>query len=343
MTAGFVIIANRSGTTTRVIIPCVRTPGSGTRTSKGYWRVTANLSDEYGRTIKKSFERKTLTDAQNAARMYLAKHGRSLKQESGTLDDLFEQVSAAVWSKLGKDHQRSRELYRAQWSKAIGDMNVIDITTPILTRTIGAMTTGKSLSTISKARDTIRSALAYAVSDLGWITSNPANELRTPKASKTGKSYPLMTREEYERMLGLAPQRIRLAVRLVGECAMRPSEAVRVTPEHLISVRDHWLVTIPESKTQAGIRPVPISDELAREIEKGQDWTGINDPGDHIRKWWRKHSDTRFYDLRGWRLDEWRRKGVPAQIRSMLGGHTKEAFTQKVYETITSEDVLAMF
>ena len=47
-----------------------------------------------------------------------------------------------------------------------------------------------------------------------------------------------------------------------------------------------------------------------------------------------------MYDLRGWRSDEWRRAGIPDQVRTYLLGHVKPDFTQKVYETITTEDIL---
>jgi integrase len=319
----------------------VRPPGSGTKTAKGYWRVRVHLQDEYGRQRVKTFERKSLIDAQAAARLYLAQHGRHIAPPTGTLTELFNLVDS-VWSQSGDAHYRSRKLYRGQWEKILGDMEVTEITTPLLTRTLEALAKGKSRSAISKCRDTIKSALAYAVSDLGWIPSNPALEMRSPKATKSTLAYPEITREEYDRVLSLAEGRIKLALRLQGDCGMRPCEAIRVRPEHLFTVKDHWLVKIPRSKTEAGVRPVPVSDDLARMIEEGQDWSDKKDPLDHLRKWWRKHSKTRMYDLRGWRSDEWRRMGVPAQVRTFLLGHTDEDFTQIVYERMTAEDVLSL-
>lgn len=320
----------------------MRPPGSGTKTAKGYWRVRVNLQDEFGRKITKTFERKSLVDAQAEARIYLAQHGRTVQVPSGTLKELFGLVEYAVWSESGAAHLRSRKIYRAQWERVLGDMPVNEITTPLLTRTMEALAKGKSLSSISKCRDTVKSALAYAVSDLGWIPTNPALEMRSPKPKKSALAYPDMTGEEYERVCALAEGRIKLAIRLQGDCGMRPSEAIRVQPEHLFTVRDHWLVKIPKSKTDAGVRPVPVSDELARMIEGGQDWSDLKDPLDHLRKWWRKQSKTRMYDLRGWRSDEWRRRGVPAQLRTFLLGHTEEDFTQVHYETMTADDVLSL-
>lgn len=301
-----------------------------------------HVQDEFGREQVKTFERKSLIDAQSAARLYLAQHGRTLAPLSGTLKELFDLVDYAVWSHSGASHHRSRKLYRAQWERVLGGMAVTDITTPLLTRTLEALSRGKTRSSISKSRDTIKSALAYAVSDLGWIPTNPALEMRSPKPRKSDLTYPEMTQEEYNRVQSLAVGRIRLAIRLQGDCGMRPSEAIRVQPEHLFTVKDRWLVKIPRSKTQAGVRPVPVSDELARMIEQGQDWSDLKDPLDHLRKWWRRHSRTRMYDLRGWRSDEWRRMGVPAQVRTFLIGHTKEEFTQQAYERLTAEDMLLL-
>jgi len=50
-----------------------------------------------------------------------------------------------------------------------------------------------------------------------------------------------------------------------------------------------------------------------------------------------------MYDLRGWCSDEWRRAGVPDQVRSSLLGHVSVKFTARVYETITAPDTLAYF
>ncbi|MFN3730093.1 MAG: tyrosine-type recombinase/integrase [Fimbriimonadaceae bacterium] len=326
-----------------------RPPGSGCKIERGgrtYYRVTVTLTDEYGRKKLKGFERRTLAEAQNAARMFLAQHGRAFRSEpAGTLADLFEHVDNALWSQAGDAHRRSMNLFRRKWEAIIGHVALDDLDPPFLTRSLGAMTSGRSRSVITKAAICIRQALGYAVSDLGWLKTNPAELMRLPKSTATPKSYPPMTGGEYRRLLDLADAKCRLMLRLIGECGMRPSEAARVRPNDLITANDRWLVRIPKSKTAAGVRVVPISDQLAREIEEraGKGWEGVDDPAEHLRKWWRKHSATRLYDLRGWCADEWRRQGVPDQVRSWLLGHTNPRFTQTVYETLTAEDTLKLF
>lgn len=326
-----------------------RPPGSGCKIERGgrtYYRVTVTLTDEFGRKKLKGFERRTLVEAQNAARTFLGQHGRTFMSEPvGTLADLFEHVDHALWSQTGESHRRSMNLFRKKWIEFIGHVALDDIDPPLLTRSLQAMTAGKSRSVITKAANCIRQALAYAVSDLGWLERNPGEFIRLPKSTARLKSYPPMTRDEYRRMLGLADDKCRLLLRLIGECGMRPSEAARVRPNDLMTANDRWLVRIPKSKTAAGVRVVPVSDQLAREIEElaGKGWEGIADPTDHLRRWWRANSATRLYDLRGWCADEWRRQGVPDQIRSWLLGHTNPRFTQTVYETLTAEDTLKLF
>lgn len=324
----------------------MRGHGDGTKTQRGYWRVTLQVTDELGRKQTKYFERKTLIEAQRARLEWLTKNGRTITlPETGTLSELIDAVDGHLWKTMTSGLRRNMMIYAELWKKALGDQIVSELTAPILTRTHIAQCTGKSRSYITKHRDVIRRTLAYAVSDLGWITSNPAENIRSPRATDTSKGYEPMTRKEFEKMIALAPSDTRIVIRLCGECGMRPSEAIRVRPEHLVSVSDRWLVQILKSKTAAGIRHVPVSDELAREIERinPDAWNGISDPLDNIRKWWRKNSDTRLYDLRGWCADEWRRRGIPDQVRSWLLGHTEVKFTQTVYETLTSEDTLKLF
>lgn len=316
---------------------------AGTLTSRGYWRVRISVSDEYGRVKQKGFERKTLIAAQNAARVWERANGRLLMTEpaSGTLKELFEYVDLSVWKKKGEQHQRAMNLYRAKWTEKLGEVPVADLTAPVLTRTMATMGL-KSKSAIDKADNCIRQAMAYAVSDLGWLKTSPAETLRKPAPQQTGKTYAPITLDEYNRMLGLADERCKLLIRLTGECGLRGIEAKRVRPDHLESIRDRWIINVGKSKTAAGIRPVPCPDEIAQMIfaRNDSDWKGISDPCDHLRKWWAENSKTRFYDLRGWYSDNLRLRGVPPEIRTKIMGHTKVNFTQEVYETITSKEVL---
>jgi integrase len=330
-------------------MPDMRPDGTGSKITKGgktYYRVRVQIRDEYGRKKIKGFERKTLIDAQNAAARFLAKNGRTFKSEPcGTMQDLFQRVELAVWSDTSDKNLADCKMYRKLWESHIGELPVDGIETPMLTKILGLMCQKKSKSFIDKAVRTITQAFAYAKSDLGWIESNPGEGIRKPKAAGKQITYQDVTREEYNKMLGLADDKCRLLIRLIGECGMRPSEAERVRPEHLFSAHDYWMVTIPKSKTTAGIRSVPVPDTLAREIEAhaGKGWEGITDPKDHLRHWWRANSKTRLYDLRGWCADEWRRKGVNDQVRSYLLGHTNPQFTQRVYEDLTAKDTLEMF
>lgn len=320
---------------------------SGTKLKNGYWRVRITVKDEFGRPKQKGFERKTLLEAQRAAMIYEQEHGRIVETvpRVGTMADLFRETDECVWKTSGPQHRRSMNLYRTKWEGVIGETPVDEITAPILTRAMKSIVMGQSKSAIDKCALSVKQALAYAVSDLGWITSNPANDIRKPKPTECKIVYAPPTREEYERMLELAEPRHELLIRLIGGYGMRPIEAGRVRRWHLFSVQDHWLVRIPKSKTDAGVRAIPISDEVMRMIEArtDADWAGIKDPINNLEKWWRENSNTRLYDFRGWRADEWRRAGINPQIRTHLLGHTEEKFTQEVYETITAPDVLAAF
>lgn len=331
----------------------MRAKGGGTRLADGRWRVRVSLTDEYGRKVTKEFVRATLVAAQRARDKYLAEHGREIEAdaEPRTLKDLFEIVEEAIWARAGESHCKNMARYAEQWTSALGKVDVGSLTAPILTRVHVAQCEGKSRSYIGKHRLAIRQALQYAVSDLGWIQSNPAENIRLIRSEAKAKEYPPMTRAEYERMrqlaFDIAGPNVRLIIALMGELGLRTCEAVRVRPTDLESNADIWWVVVRHSKTQAGLRRVPCPDWLAREIQDADyEWwerSGIGDPGNHVRVWWRKHSKTRMYDLRGWRSDEWRRMGISDQVRTALLGHTKTSFTQAVYESIEASDVAKAF
>ena len=320
---------------------------AGTKTKAGAWRVRISVTDEFGRTKQKGFEAKTLIGAQTKARLWEAKHGRKINTGpgAGTLKDAIEYTKKAVWIHTTEKHQTEMARYASYWTKDLGDCLISDITAPILTKTIEKMGL-KSASAINKCSTCIKQVFAYAISDLGWIERNAANDLRKPEPdTSTKKIYPPMTSEEYDRVLKLAEPRVQLMIRLTGECGLRPSEANRVRPEHLSSIRDRWMLGVDRSKTVAGIRSIPVPDTLATMILNWNesDWEGISDPSDHVRHWWRENSKTRFYDLRGWYADQLRRRGISSQVRTYLIGHTDPKFTQKVYESIIETDLLDAF
>lgn len=325
----------------------MRAPFQGTKTKRGYWRVRVAYKDEFGRNKVKTFERKSLIDAQTEGRMFLALHGRQAKPAPiiGTVSEILDLVDRKIWAKSTPAHRLNRNVYRKKWEKLFGDCPVDQLTTPMVTAGMLELCEGKSSSTIAKTRAALNEAFAYAISDLGWVERNPVPGARAPKATRSTRQYAPMTQEEYERMRDLAEPRIKIIIVLCGECGLREIEALRARPEDLFTLHDQWLLSIPKSKTRAGVRSVPIPDFAAKMLDQRPDneWEHNTTPLDHIQKWWRKHSKTRMYDLRGWRSDEWRRMGINDQLRTYLLGHTKPSFTQSVYETLTDADVLKSF
>lgn len=327
----------------------MRARGAGGKTAKGYWRVSIVIYDEFGRKRNKGFEAKTLTEAKHKALLYQAKHGRTVASKSkvGTIKELFDLVVEVVWSKSGDRDRRDMLAYSEKWTKAIGDVQVDTVTSPMLTQVAAELAPApRSLSYVSKLLRAIRTAMAYAVSDLGWIETNPALSMRAPSHEDTSREYAPVNLAEYQRMLELAAAenpRMVLLTRLIGECGMRPIEAVKVRATDLQTVLDEWVIVVAKGKTKSARRVIPVTDDIVRLIHdrKDSEWDGISDPCDTWRKWWRANSKTRLYDMRGWFSDNLRQRGVDDQIRARIMGHANPKITKEVYETVGAQEVVA--
>jgi integrase len=135
--------------------------------------------------------------------------------------------------------------------------------------------TGVSANTVRLAVAPVRALLATAVEE-GLIRSNPAAGLRlavTAKADENGGRVKALTEDELRSLLGHVADRYRLLVEFLATTGLRISEARALRWSDLdlghrrVRVRRSvYRGQVGPPKTRFGLRDVPISEALAREL-----------------------------------------------------------------------------
>ncbi len=317
------------------------------------WRVRVDVTTDTGAKQTKGFDRKTLKGAQDAAIEFLAKNGRVIqKAEGGTVSEAIDAVSADLWSQLRGIRTKQNYLICAERLRGeFGTRSIADVTAPQLTQYFKRFASG-SPRMMTEHWKVARAVFGYAASDLGWIDANPMDVARKPKATKQGKEWPVLVREQFDAILPNLDDEHRLFYRLLAETGARPSEAWGLdVNDRLEFLQDVWWFVVKRGKTEASTRRVPIPDSLARDLRKVGPKPfpaiqGMADPVSHLRYVWTaamksaKIPYTRPYEVRAMRINEWRRMAVPGLIRKSMVGHTSEKTTNDWYDHVDAAEVL---
>lgn len=168
--------------------------------------------------------------------------------------------------------------------ESIGDVMLSSVTEETLIKSMSYYA-GKSSQSAEKYRLTLKRAFGKAVRN-GLIKSNPADELPLPEGKPLG-THRALSKDEVKVILDNSENgRMGLAASIMILSGLRRGEMVALTWENIdldnriIHVRqnavlDHYNTVIkPHTKTEAGIRDIPISDRLLAILE--------NAPGEHV-------------------------------------------------------------
>lgn len=316
------------------------------------WRVRVTVTTATGGKTTKGFDRKTLAAAQDAAVKYLGKHGRFEPDAApGTVKQVVALIVADLWSQLAEHTKENYLICAKKLADEFGNRPINTVSTPQITNYLKRYSDG-SKRMMNEHFKVAKAVFGYAASDLGWIDRNPVLEARKPKATGDGKEWPVLVREEFDRILPHMDAEHRLFYRLVGETGARPSEAWGLdTNDRLEFLRDVWWLVVRRGKTEAATRRVPIPDSLARDLQAAgpkpfATIASMKDPNRHLRNHWAdamnaaKIPFTRPYEVRAMRINEWRRMAVPGLIRKSMVGHTSERTTNEWYDHVDAAEVL---
>lgn len=242
-----------------------------------------------------------------------------------------------------------------------------------------------SADTIRKALLNLQRVLGRA-KKLGWIDSNPAAELEKTKRKRTRKVGIALTAQETSSLdaeLDTEHPRHRLPMRLSIQYGVRRGEAIAFQwadwdekEATLIVRRSIRAGRVEEPKTEAGVRVIPLTEELNDELRAWRreapivpggwmfparsndgNWHGAQGADNFARAWKRvrqrflaKREDAtrratldkfRYHDTRHTAITNFKRRGLDPKVTRLIVGHADEEITEGVYTHLAVADIRA--
>lgn len=166
------------------------------------------------------------------------------------------------------DHTRAsyRDALERKAIPFFGSRRLGEITPPTVrdfTRALAGE--GLSAATVRRYYAPVRALLATAVED-GLILTNPAREVRVIVRGVRRQRPQVFTPTEYRALLAEVPEHWRPLVRFIARTGTRISEALAATWGDLGQSDGKPVLKVRDSKTDAGVRDVPLTPDLLRDL-----------------------------------------------------------------------------
>ena len=194
-------------------------------------------------------------------------------------------------------------------------------------------TCGSCSSTYRKGRMILHSIFEYGIRQ-EWCDSNPVARIKAPTEEE--KTIQPLTLEEVRRLEETAQKpehrAMRLSLKLMLYCGVRPTEVSRLKPEKDIDWKGRELIIRPQTSKTGGGRVIPLR-KVARLGEQDR-----LIPGNWLKRWRQLRQEAGFTD---WRADACRHtfasyharhfRNLPALQLEM--GHSDSSLLQTRYVT----------
>lgn len=306
----------------------------------GNWRVRVyDYTDKDGKKHYKSFTAPTKKEA-----MFLASEYTLDKSGSGSYEDMRLSEAYARYIKSKSEilsPSTEREYIRASKRDFPKLMNVrLSRITPELVQTaVNEMAAEVSPKSVRNAHGLLYSVLKAYRPQLVLHTSLPKKTPTLPE-----DEYLIPTSEEVAKLLEAADERIRVPILLASAGSLRRSEVCALTLEDVTDfgvnvtkakVEDkNKEFVIKSTKTSAGTRFVPLSQEILKEVRA---WKYFGCTPNQIEKWFLKVTEktgikTTFHKLRHYFASECHANGIPDKYIAKIGGWEDTGTLQKVYQ-----------
>jgi len=188
-------------------------------------------------------------------------------------------------------------------------------------------------SAVNRQMNILSNALAIGRREWQWLDREITRDVRRPRSNPPRQRLP--TDVEIEAICHALGERgvsgrVRLAWLFALETGVRASEICRVRPEHVTG----RVLTVTESKTEAGIRQVPLTTRAVEILDQGGGCFDLQ-PGqiDALFRKARKLAavdDLHFHDSRHFCLTNMAKK-IPALALAKIAGHKDINLLLRVY------------
>lgn len=253
---------------------------AGTKLSgrKKSYQVRVTLTDENGAKSRKAFYGQTLKEAQQEAQRFLreneSRRPKPTMKLGVFLDQWLEEKKPSTDSDghivvIGWQPKTYRfyELnVRAYLKPRLGGLRIDQLTVDQVESLLRDLSAQGLTRTVEGVRATLRAALKTALKK-GLIQINPATFAEIPKIRKA-PSRPPMTAAMFDQILAAEshPER-RIFWQLLVQTGLRPlDEARTLSWTEIFKEDDGYWIYLRSSKTEAGLEPIPISDELYEQL-----------------------------------------------------------------------------
>lgn len=319
-------------------MPIMRGRGQGTKLADGRWRVVVKRLVD-GKEVKKSFSRKTLREAQEAAREWKPKHQPDLP-----LKVLLDEWLASCKLRVAPSTYRSYDLAARKIKEKIGFVRLSKLVPKHFEDAFREIA-GTRLP--SQVRVVMGTAMEYAKKNR-YIDWNPAVLAAVPR-TKRAPERPILTMPDLLKVVEATEEpRFRVLWLFLAQTGFRPGkEALAVRRCDLHEDDDGWWVEVSDSKTHSGRRSVPISYDLYQMVDSlGEHdliWPGISLRFVH-GKWKEAFAKARVpytnpYQLRHLAATEMARRGVSRTALAKFLGHADPRITERYYITVSKEEL----
>lgn len=261
------------------------------------------------------------------------------------LYELRERWKAVFWEARAV---KTREADETAWNK-VRDLHSLSIKTlrrSYLSDVLNGIYSEHS-RTAEQVRTHLRQLFAYAL-DREWVEANPVEGIVWRTKRKSVKHRKL-TRLEVERILG-AESPLHLFWRFLAETGLRPwSEALKMDAQNWRRVEDQWFVQVPESKTDAGVRVVPVAADMAEALAGHSPtfrWRGKRLTKTVASDQWRELlkdleiPHTRPYELRHYANVQFQLSDSPELLKRWMMGHAGGELGLTVYGKSSPENMM---